>query len=332
MNRALVLASLLVANVASADSHHILVLRAEGNADAATRGKIDVQVLKLAKNVDSGAEAGDVSFADAAMATGCSPSEPACKDEVLGMLGVDEMVVTNVTSFPNGELKVNVRRLAKTGAPQTASASIPSGTPADQKLNAEVGPMFGLTPPPAPAVEKKPATPPTPAVEKKPATPAMATTQTPPLTEQHAAPPPAAATPAPTVTAAPEGQITPQPEETPGTWENRRLEITGIVIGGGLVALGALFWGEASSTQNDIDAAMPKSPADFQHLQDLENQGDSYATLGNICVIGGIGVAAASAYFYFHDRREARAAHTARITPILVDHGAGVALTFGGGR
>ena len=70
MKRTLALALLCAASVASADARHVMVLRSEGNADAATKTKVDTQVLKLAKNLDGNVEAGDISYADAAAATG----------------------------------------------------------------------------------------------------------------------------------------------------------------------------------------------------------------------------------------------------------------------
>src|SRR5439155_23846920 len=164
MKRVLLL-FLAATGVASAESRHVLVLRAEGNADAGARSKVDTQVLKLAKNIEGNVEAGDISYADATMAAGCpSPTDPACKDEVLATMGADEIVVSTVSNGPGGELKVSVKRLAKGSASREASTTVPGGQPPDAKMNADIGPMFGLVgaPKPAPVAETHPAPMPTP--------------------------------------------------------------------------------------------------------------------------------------------------------------------------
>jgi len=318
MKRAIALAVLCAARVAAADAHHVLVMRSEGNADAAARAKIDTQILKLAKNLEGNVEAGDISFTDAAAATGCAPNEPACKDEVLGTLGVDEVVVTTVNTVPGG-VEVHVKRLAKGNAPRETVSLVPASTPADQKLNADVGPMFGLV-----AAPKKEAAPPPP-VKEAPA----------PAKEEPPPPAPVKTAQADTVTAAPDGQVGqvgqgPQPPPE-GETGNRRMEITGLAVGGVLVGVGLIFWSSASSQQDAIDASMPKSPKDFQNLQDLESTGDTYATLGNIAFIGGVAVAAVSGYFLWRDRHHDRA-QTARLAPAVFDHGAGLTISFGGTR
>jgi hypothetical protein len=325
MKRTLALAFLCAASVASADARHVMVLRAEGNADAATKTKVDTQVLKLAKNLDGNVEAGDISYGDAAAATGCSPSEAACKDDVLATMGVDELVVTSVNTVPGGT-EVKVKRLAKGQPPRESSTIIPSSQPPDAKMNADVGPMFGLAAP-APAAKKEPAPAPATAAATVPQT-----TDKPAPTPEHAAPSPRTAqAPAPTgVTAAPNGQVAPPPDE----WQpsgNQRLEITGLAVGGVLVGVGLVFWASAASQQDSINQTNPKSPKDFQNLQDLESTGDTYATLGNVMFIGGVAIAAVSGYFLWRDHKRDRA-QQARIVPTVLDHGAGIALTFGGGR
>jgi len=129
-----------------------------------------------------------------------------------------------------------------------------------------------------------------------------------------------------TVTAAPNGQVT-APE---GHEDHKRLELTGMAVGGGLVLLSFVMWAEASSTQSDIDSAPTKTLADLHHLQDLESQGDAYSGIGNLMFIGGVGLAAVSTYFWWRDRR-ADHGQQARLAPTVLDHGAGVVLSFGGG-
>ena len=316
MKRTLALAILAAAHVAAADAHHVMVLRAEGNADAATKAKIDTQVLKIAKNLDGSVEAGDISFADAAAATGCSPTEPACKDDVLATMGVDEVVVTTVNTVPGG-VEVKVKRLAKGQAPRESATLISSGQAPDAKMNADVGPMFGMQPPKPSEPKKEPATPPPP-----------------PTVDTHTAPPvtTAQAPVGDTVTASPNGQIVPPPPEGETSSGNRRIQVAGLVAGGVLVGVGVIFWSSAQNQQDAIDMAMPKSPKDFQNLQDLESTGDTYATVGNICFIGGVALAAVSGYFLWRDRHHSGSAQHARIVPTVYPGGGGLALSFGGSR
>lgn len=329
------LAVLAGAHLAGADPKHTLVLKSEGNASADTRSKIDTQVFKLAKSLGGNVEAGEISYTDATAAVGCNASESSCKDDVLATLGVDEIVVTNVTNASGGDLKVTVRLIPKTGMPKEQSTVIPGGQAPDAKLNAEIGPMFGVVPAPEKAapVATAPVTPPAtaatpPATTMAPATPPA----TPPATATDASttnttpPKPVTTGQVDTVTAAPNGQIAPE-----GHTDHRRLELTGMAVGGGLVVLSFVMWAEAGSTQSDIDAAPAKTAADLRHLQDLESQGDAYAGLGNLMFIGGLGVAAVSTYFWWRDRR-ADHGQQARLAPTVFDHGAGVTLSFGGGR
>jgi hypothetical protein len=315
MNR-IVLVSLFVPAIALSDPRHVLVLKSEGG-DPAIRAKVDAQIVKLAKNLDGNVEAGEINLTDAAVAAGCAATDPACKDEVLATLGVDEIVATTVTSGPV-ETKVTVRRLAKGVPPQSTQSTIPSNQPIDARLATEVGPMFGVKP--TPTIAPTPPSPPTPPAK-------------PPTPDNPTVPPPTTAAPTRTaqvgVTAAPDGTIA-QPPAPEG--DNRKLALTGIIGGGTLVVLGVVMWAEASSTQNDINNAPIKTVNDFHHLQDLENQGDAYALAGNLMFFGGLALGAVSGYFYVRDHRRAHERGTARIAPTVFRHGAGLTLTFGGAR
>jgi hypothetical protein len=322
----LVLAGMLAGSqLAAADSRHVLVLHADGNAEAGARTRVDTQVLKLAKNIDGSVEAGDITYADAAVAAGCNITDATCKDEVLATLGVDEIIVTTVGAGASGELKVTVKRVTKGAAPREAATTIPSGQAPDAKMNADIGPLFGVTSiPPQPAVTEAKPPEPKPA-EPKPAEPAP--TEPKPVEAKPAEPaPPVRTAQVDTVTAAPQNRI----DEVPEGADHRRLELTGLAIGGASMALGIVFWAEAANTQSDIDSfGTPRSPKDFQNLTDLENRGDILATIGNVAFIGGVAIAGFSGFMYWRDRRHHGAQH-ARLVPTMVDHGAGIALSFGG--
>lgn len=314
MKRWIVL-SMLAAQVASADPRHVLVLRSDGNADAATRGKVDTQVLKLAKNLEGTVDPGDISFSDASAAVGCMGSEAQCRDDVLQTMGVDEVIATSVSAAPSGELKITVRRIAKGSPTREVVTTVPAGQAPDAKMNAEIGPMFGVVnvvnvptkePPPPPPPPKDTPPPPPPPV-------------------QHPAPPTRTAE----VTAAPNGVVA--PPEPEGHGGGSRLELAGMVAGGGFVVLGIVMWSQASSTESDIkNLPPPKSPNDFRNLTGLEGNADTYATVGNVMFFGGIALGAVSGYLWWKDRRADRDGRQARIVPTLFPHGGGVAFTIGG--
>ncbi|HEY6039058.1 MAG TPA: hypothetical protein VIV58_32470 [Kofleriaceae bacterium] len=340
--RLITLGILVTASVASAAPRHVLVLRAEGNADAPTRANVDQQITKLAKTLDGNIEVGEITFTDASAAVGCSGSEAQCRDDVLGMMGVDELVATTVSAMPSGDVRVIVHRIPKGAATKDAQTTVPRGGSIDDKIAAEIGPMFGVKAKPAatPPVSKTPTPPPV--VVSSTTVPPPATTPPPtgafgndpvtPATGSAASvPPPNSAAPVRTaqvdqnpntVTAAPNGAVAvDQPRS------NRA--ITGLAIGGGLVVVSIILWAEAGSVQSDINNAPTRTPADFKNLKDLEAKGDAYSGLGNLTFLGGLVVGGISGYFFYKDRKAASSAQ-ARITPTLVDHGVGLAFTYGG--
>lgn len=110
---------------------------------------------------------------------------------------------------------------------------------------------------------------------------------------------------------------------------DHKLELGGMIGGGSAITLGLLLWAGASSTQTEINAAPSRTQSDLNHLRDLESRGDFYATAGNVLVATGVLVGGIATYLYIRDRRSASAA-TARLTPALLPHGAGLVLSFGG--
>jgi hypothetical protein len=314
MKRLALLLLLALASTASAAPKSILVLKAEGTADATTRSNIDASVLKLAKNLDGKVEMGDVTLTDAAAIVGCNPTEAACKDDVLATLGVDELVATTATSVPTGT-NVTVRRLAKGTSPRAAQSVQPSGKPSDTKLTQDIGPLFGVS-----AMATTPVTEPTNA----------APPSTNPVYENTPAQQPTApVTSTPTdnnVSAAPNGEVAPIQQDKPRSYRWQKI---GMGVGGTLVVLSFLMWSKASDTQALIDEQPANTPADFAKLQQLEDDADGYANGGNFFFLTGVVVGTVSAYSYWRGHRRARA-QTARITPMLTPNSAGIALTFGG--
>lgn len=313
MRRAIIAATISISGAASAGK--VLVLKSDGNANSDTKAKVEAEVITLARALPgTQVEIGDVTFTDAAVAVGCTGSEAQCRDDVISTMGVEEVVSITTASLPSGDTRVVVDRLAKGTPTKVAQTTVPAGQSIETKLEAELGPSFGVKPAEPPPVTTTTAPPPPSATIAQPAfgDSGPATTEPPPGPPMNETPPPA------------------PPSEAP----SQRGPVIGLAVGGGLVVLSLIMWGEASSTQGDIDTAPTKTVGDFHNLQNLENQGAAYATLGNVFFVGGIVTAAVSSYFFWRNRTaHANATATqAMVTPTLFDHGAGLALTIGGLR
>ncbi|MBA3393741.1 MAG: hypothetical protein H0T89_13925 [Deltaproteobacteria bacterium] len=294
-----------------ADGEKVLVLRSEGRVDGKARGKIEAAVLKLAKT-SSAATRGDITYAEAAAAVGCKPEQAACKDEVLGMLAVDEIVTITADPKPGG-VEVLVRRIGKGGVTRTAMTVVAVDKP--DQLDA-IGPLFGKEPTPT----TTPETPPAPAITKveprpEPAPPEPAPTLPPPAAVQE---------PTPSVVITPP---TSEPRDD-SSHPNSRLHKLGMIGGGTLFVVGLVFWGSAASVEGDIDTAPRETKEQLLRLQELEQEADDYAAVGNLLVLTGVVVGGVSTYFFLKGRK--RSSSTARITPTVMGDGAGIAVTFGG--
>jgi hypothetical protein len=289
-----------------------MVLKSEGTADAASRGAIETHVNRLAKNIEGKVEAGDITLSDAAAAAGCNAAEATCKDEILATFAVDEMVTTTVTGTSAGGYTVTVRRLQKGKAPKAAASTLPAGKPSQAKLDQDIGPLFGValatTPLTDPAKQTEPTTQPAAPVTAAPVDPYAGTTN-------------------PNPTGVQQQPITQTDTQPP----SRKWQKIGMGVGAGLVLLSFVMWTGASSKQDEIDNAPANSPADFMRLRDLESEADGLAGGGNLFFIAGVVVGGVSAYYYWKKGRQARPT-TARVTPTVFPHGAGLVLTFGGGQ
>lgn len=358
------LLALLVASPAVAGPRKVLVLPLEGTADAAARTRVSALVGRLAKAI--GGQSGDTTFGDTAAAVGCDPAAPACKDEVLSTLSVDELVYGTV-DLAGSDIKVTVRRGAKGSAPREASVIVADHDPVDPKLEPALDPLFGITPrpvAPTPPITK-PVGPVTTGPTTKPAgTGAIAATTpttkpdggaTTPIADGHPATGTNTGTTTPgdstgsagsgTPDTLPPGshdQITdplaapapgpapmvPQPSDD-GTGHHRLL-VAGAAGGGAIFTVGLILWAEKNSTQGDINSAPTRTLADLQNLASLEDRASSYATWGNIMVVSGLALGGVSAYLLYREHQEHRDGRHAAITPAIFPHGGGVTLTIGG--
>ena len=307
MNR-LIAATLVVAllsPLAVAEPRKMLVLKSEGRADVATRTKVDAAIIKLAKTTDATVSPGDITMTDAATAVGCTPDTPACRDEILGMLAVDEIVYAQVAPKPGGT-EVVAYRVARGGVARDAKSMILK-TEGGDKLDGLAPLFFASTtatlPPPV-------------------GDPPPPTTTTPEPVPPPTATQPTTTTPAPLDNAYPAPILIDEPRST------SRLPLYGAIGGGALVLFGFLCWGKAGDIQGQIDDAPANTAADLTAIQDLESSGDAYAGGGNFLFLAGAVLGGVSAYFLIKQRRQ-RNTTTARISPTVFDRGAGIALTIG---
>lgn len=316
----ILLCALCATSIATA-GRRVLVLKSDGKAPIEIKVRIDTQVLQLAKTTSTTVESGEVTFADATAAVGCSGSEVQCRNDVLSTMSVDEIVSLTVTAMPNGDIRVAVHRIPKSGPIREAETTIPAGQSVDAKVAEGVGPLFGVKLKPVPEStsvttvesERNPTAEP----EGAP-TGAFGGTE---RTESHAN--------TENVREAPFEHADTRPSEqnqkVPSERRTSGRVIGGLVVGGTLMTTAVVLWLQASGTQADINGAAVNSPADFRRLQDLESKGDAYANFGNVFFIAGAVVAGVSGYFFWRDRM--LPSGQASITPTVFDHGAGIALT-----
>ena len=301
MRRAVVSLVLALVGVATASPSKLLVLQSEGRAEAKTRTKVDAAIVKLARAGTDQISVGEITYNDAAALVGCKSEDASCKDEVIASLAVDEIVITTVTPKPGG-LEIAVRRVGK-GAPREATATVAAD--AVDQLDA-IAPLFSATAPITSAPITEPVTPVAPKPDLKPEIKITKPAPEPARPLEH-----------------PAGNV----DEDHARRRNR-LRIAGMAGGGGMLVLGLILWSGASGAQSDASNMKVNSRADLEALRALEAKGDRDARWGNVFVLGGLALGGVSTYFFIKARRANHASRTARVVPVVLDHGAGI--SFGG--
>ncbi len=293
-----------MASSAVADPHKIVVLQTEGRADASTRSKIDTVIVRLASTAGTAVSPGDITFTDAAAAVGCKPEVAACRDEVLGMLAVDEVIYATTALKPGGT-EIEVHRITRGGVSRDAKMILATGQAPDNLDN--LAPLFtdaaSTNPVVSPTSPVEPGTPPAPLPSATEPQPSPITTQDPAISRQ--------------VDAGPNSM-------------NRRLQLAGMIGGGVLTTIGFLLWGEAGTIQEKVDEHPVNTAAQLDDLKLLEARGDSYAAWGNVMFLGGAVIGGIATYYFIKGRRAANRAQTVGVAPAVFDHGAGITLTIGG--
>ncbi len=136
-----------LAAAAVAGPKRVLVLPLDGNADPATRAKVNTSVQKLAKSAatDAVVTVGDATFDETAAAVGCDAATAKCAISVRTTLGVDELVYGTVTNDPSGQTTVVIRRSSVTSNPPTeGTQTIPADEP-PESAEAKLAPLLGVT-------------------------------------------------------------------------------------------------------------------------------------------------------------------------------------------
>ena len=315
MKRLVIGLSLLVALVAVAAPRKVLVLALDGNAPQSVRGKLAQSVAKLAHAIEGKVQTGNTTYSETAAAVGCDPNTPACTDNVLSTLGVDE-IVWGEANVEGGQLRVSLHRATK-GFPAREITATIGEKDAPEKAEPGLQPIFG----------------------------SVSSSQPPPLTGSNveagsgsgsgsgssaagsAASMGSGSGSSAESSGSGSGSDLPQQPTPSGPerdYRDRNLGI-GLSVGGGLALIaGFLLWESESSTQDEINAHKTNTIDDIHQIMQLEDRAGNYATLGNVFVVAGLVAGGFGAYYLWRDHKHAT------IAPAPVDHGTGMTLVIGG--
>ncbi len=282
----------------------VMVLPTEGKVDGDARlaGDVSEALMRGARRATPNVARATASLADTAVIVGCDPSERPCVDAVAAALNVDQMLLAKVSSEGAGA-SVEVTAVSRESAPVSRRfpvrgasrrqdlATIEAAVPG--MLDAEY--QGGDAPPPPPDDRPPPDGRPPPDDRPPPDGPVDGTPLGPP-----------------------------GGGDEPGRGFSPRAPMYLAIGGGALVVGGLAFWGLAAAKQGAIDDAPDATADDLAALEALEARGRTYATVGNVLVVGGAAIGAAGAVWWWKTR--GRTPATATITPVVTPGGAAVLL------
>jgi hypothetical protein len=231
---------------------------------------------------------------------GCGDDSQECLENIAAAMGVEQVVLGEITSSSNEslEVKLTLFRAGQETLRGSVKVNATSVEEATRLFGSQVRDLFDNKAPTDTPEDQPPAD--QPPADQPPADPI-------------AQPPPTG----PTSPAFSFGRVKPY---------------SYAVAGGGvaLIGVGAVFYALASGKQSDIDDAPTDTLEDLQALQDLEDSGKRYALLGNIStIVGGIAAATGVTLIVIQGTRK-EGPPAAAIEPMALPGGAGLTFTVRG--
>lgn len=275
-----------------------MVFPAEGSAPAVLKdapAKVTAAIAAAARAGGAEAEVAMEKAAAAAKRAGCELEAPGCLAKVAASLDVDTVVVVNVAPADRGVfVEVDLAQRVGEAPPRVTwlvDAVDVAGVEAEVTKRA---PELFRTGDAAPEPTGPPSPPP---IEAE---------------DPYANPPS-------------ERDFTP-------AWPSglAKVELYSWIIAGGGVALigvGGFFLFSAADKQDEIDGSSPETLADFQALEELEDQAASRALVGNILVGAGVVAVGAGVWLIIKQLRAEPDRDAVALSPALFDHGVGLSLT-----
>jgi hypothetical protein len=240
-------AALLVPARAGADT---LVFPVEG-ADSATNARLTRALVAGADSEKP--RLADTPLGEAASLLECNASDRACLDSMAQAMEASALLSASVR--PDGaKLAAHITFHSRGQAPQTRDVDLPSEPEAAASLlERNVRALLRGEGPVVDAAEPTPA-------------------------------------PAPTETPTDAGVVGAAGPESPPGFSFQRVPLWSWGIAGSglvLVGIGAVFAVKANGLESDVESAPRETVADFEHLRNLEDEGDSATALSKVLLIGG---------------------------------------------
>jgi len=264
--------AIATARPAAADlESRVLVLPSEGS-DPAGLPQLGADVASAlargAARITRTVSRADAPLSDTAVIVGCDPAQRTCLDAVAAALNVDQVVFARVQA-DGDDAKIEVTAVTRETEPSTRTFPVRRASRAADLAAIEAAVVDMLQSGEA---------------RRSQAHQAANTTNTNTTN---------------TNTTNTNTTPTKPPPPPPVEHETPTLAIAVTITGGVLLAAGATSWALASSKQGEIDRAPADSAADLDHLASLESSARTYATAGNVLVIGGAAVAVAGAVLWW---------------------------------